>query len=43
MRLILVVIFVFGFLIWDISLNDGYYARHINGYLYDFAREVRWR
>ena len=43
MRLILAVIFVFGFLIWDISLNDGYYSRHINGYLYDFAREVRWR
>ena len=43
MRLSLVAIFVFVFLAWDMSRNDGHHARRINGYLYDFAREVRWR
>ena len=42
MRLTLVVIFAFGFLAWDMSQNDGRYGRHINGYLYEFAREIRW-
>ena len=41
MRLILVAIFVFGFLTWDISQNDGHYARHINAYLDDIGRTVR--
>ena len=43
MRLSLVAILVFVFLAWDMSRNDGHHARRINGYLYDFAREVHWR
>ena len=42
MRLSIAAIFVFVFLAWDMSQNDGHYARQLNGYLYDFAREVRW-
>ncbi len=42
MRLTLVAIFVSVFLAWDMSRNDGNYSRHIKGYFYDFAREVRW-
>ena len=41
MRLVLVAIFVFGFLAWDIGQNDGHYTRHIGVYLDDIGRSVR--
>jgi hypothetical protein len=41
MRLILVAIFVFGFLAWDISQNNGQYTHNISAYLDDIGRSVR--
>ena len=42
MRLILVAIFAFGFLVWDMGRNNGHCVREINASIDDVLREVRW-
>jgi hypothetical protein len=43
MRLMLVPIFAFGFLAWDLRQNDGHYTHQIIASIDDLKREVRWR
>lgn len=43
MRPALAAVLVFGFLVWDMSKNQGQYTRSITASLDDVARQVRWR
>jgi hypothetical protein len=42
MRLTFAAVLTFGFLVWDMSRNNGHYVRQINASIDDIVREVRW-
>jgi hypothetical protein len=43
MRPVLAAVFVFVFLVWDMTKNHGHYSRSLSASLDDVARQVRFR